>query len=145
MYLVAVFLDMKRTRESKSINLIHHLYNQSLKGKSWNCSRSTYMQKRFDSYTNLYCQEGRAHSGCVNALDFSSDGLLLASGGDDKRVLIWNMSQVLFHQTNRTPTVLNATHLSNIFSIKFDNHNRRIISAGKTKKQLHENICFFFI
>lgn len=53
-------------------------------------------------------------------------------GGDDKRVLIWNMSEVLFNETNRLPTVVNATHLSNIFSIKFDNHNRRIISAGES-------------
>lgn len=41
------------------------------------------------------------------------------------------MSEVLFNETNRTPVILNATHLSNIFSIKFDNQNRRIISAGK--------------
>ena len=57
----------------------------------------------------------------------------LLAGGDDKRVLIWNMSETLFTQTHRSPVPLNATHLSNIFSIKFDNDNRRIISAGKRR------------
>jgi WD repeat-containing protein 22 len=119
------------TGRNKSFNLIHHLRDEALKTNHWNSTRSKYFQKRFDFSSTLYSQDGRSHSGCVNALDFSSDGLFLASGGDDKRVLIWNMSQTLFNQTNRTPVILNATHLSNIFSIKFDNQNRRIISAGK--------------
>jgi WD repeat-containing protein 22 len=117
-------------RQYKSFNLIHHLRDEALKS----IHRSKYFQNRFDCYSTLYCQDGKGHSGCVNALDFSSDGLLLASGGDDKRVLIWNMSQILFNETNQSPIILNATHLSNIFSIKFDNQNRRIISAGKSRK-----------
>ena len=119
------------TRQYKSMNLINYLRDESYKFNHWKSNRSNYFQTRFDRSPTLYSQDGRGHSGCVNALDFSSDGLLLASGGDDKRVLIWNMSEVLFNETNRVPTVLNATHLSNIFSIKFDNQNRRIISAGK--------------
>ena len=64
------------TRRDKSFNLIHHLRDEALKPKH----RAKYFQNRFDHYSTLYCQDGKSHSGCVNALDFSSDGLLLASG-----------------------------------------------------------------
>ena len=69
-------------------------------------------------------------------ISFEISIIISFPGGDDKRVLIWNMSEVLFDETNRLPTVVNATHLSNIFSIKFDNHNRRIISAGESSIEL---------
>lgn len=65
---------------SKSFNLIHYLNNERLKSNSWNSNRSNYFQSRFDSYSTLYNQDGKGHSGCVNALDFSSNGLFLASG-----------------------------------------------------------------
>jgi hypothetical protein len=64
----------------KSFNLIHHLRDERLKSNCWTSNRSKYFQKRFDSYSTLYYQDGKGHSGCVNALDFSSDGLFLASG-----------------------------------------------------------------
>ncbi|CAF4940840.1 unnamed protein product, partial [Rotaria socialis] len=115
-----------------SFNLIHHLRDEALKCNQWNFNRSKYLQHRFDLYATLNCQDGNGHSGCVNALDFSSDGIFLASGGDDKRVVLWNMTDTLFDASYRPPTTLTATHLSNIFSIKFDNQNRRIISAVKS-------------
>lgn len=64
----------------KSINLIHHLRDEAFQCNQWNCNRSKYLQHLFDLRTKLYCQDGHAHSGCVNALDFSSDGIFLASG-----------------------------------------------------------------
>jgi hypothetical protein len=68
------------TRQHKSFNLIHHLRDEALKYNSRNSTRSKYFQNRFDCYSTLYSQDGKGHSGCVNALDFSSDGLFLASG-----------------------------------------------------------------
>jgi hypothetical protein len=55
------------------------------------------------------------------------------------------MGETLFYETNRSPTILNATHLSNIFSIKFDNENKRIISAGKEKEFIVRRKCSIFI
>ncbi|CAF1210063.1 unnamed protein product [Adineta ricciae] len=127
-------------RHKRSMNVVHHLRNESLKCNHWQYNRSKYLQDRFDISSQLYCQNGKGHSGCVNALDFSSDGLFLATGGDDKRVLIWNMSETVFNETNRIPIVLSATHLSNIFSIKFDNQNKRIISAGNDEQILVHDI-----
>lgn len=65
---------------NKSINLIHYLRNEALKHDQWSSNRSKYLQHRFDSNKNLYCQDAKGHSGCVNALDFTSDGIFLASG-----------------------------------------------------------------
>src|SRR5699024_8007498 len=31
------------------------------------------------------------HYGCVNSFEFSPDGNYLVSGGDDRRVLLWNL------------------------------------------------------
>jgi len=68
------------TDRYKTFNLIHHLRNEALKCNQWNSSRSKYFQNRFDLSSKLNYQDGKGHSGCVNALDFSSDGLFLASG-----------------------------------------------------------------
>ncbi|CAF1986314.1 unnamed protein product [Rotaria magnacalcarata] len=127
-------------RRYKSFNLIHQLRDETFKCNRGNFNRSKYLQHRFDLYTTLNCQDGNGHSGCVNALDFSSDGIFLASGGDDKRVVLWNMTDTLFDASYRPPTTLTATHLSNIFSIKFDNQNRRIISAGNDEQILVHDI-----
>lgn len=43
------------------------------------------------------------------------------------------MAETLSGESNRIPITLKATHLSNIFSVKFDSQNRRVISAGKSK------------
>lgn len=68
-------------RQSKnSVNLIHHLRDETLNSNRWNSNRSKYFQTCFNSSTKLFSQDGKGHSGCVNALDFSSDGLFLASG-----------------------------------------------------------------
>ena len=119
------------TRRPPSLNLINQLHDEKLRSNRWQSNRSKYFQRRFDHASRLSSHDAKGHSGCVNALDFSSDGLLLASGGDDKRVLIWNMAETLFQEPSCAPTPLTATHLSNIFSVKFDNHNRRVISAGR--------------
>ena len=37
---------------------------------------------------NHICRDLVGHFGCVNAVEFSPDGMTLASGGDDKRLLV---------------------------------------------------------
>ena len=64
----------------KSRNLIDYLRHATLEPNLWNANRSMYLQHCFNSSKTLYYQDGNHHSGCVNALDFSSNGLLLASG-----------------------------------------------------------------
>ena len=43
----------------------------------------------------LVLQDLLAHYGCVNAVEFSEDGDLMVSGGDDKRVLCWQLDRAV--------------------------------------------------
>lgn len=52
-------------------------------------------------HTYYYCSKLRGHTSCVNAVNFSQKGgRWLASGGDDLRVLLWDM-----HETEITTPV----------------------------------------
>lgn len=53
------------------------------------------------------------HNGCVNSLNFSQDGRLLASGSDDLQVVIWNWA------TNTVALSFNSGHANNVFQTKF--------------------------
>lgn len=74
------------------------------------------------------------HYGCVNAVEFSNKGgELLISGGDDRRVLIWNLEKQLSSTLEKKPgpnACMKGEHNSNIFCLAFDCENRRIFSGG---------------
>ena len=57
----------------------------------------------------------KGHFGCVNAAVFSHDGTMIASGGDDTRVLLWNTDQLQLG-----PRSTFTGHASNIFCTAFD-------------------------
>ncbi|KAL9581901.1 MAG: hypothetical protein Q9212_003614 [Teloschistes hypoglaucus] len=63
------------------------------------------------------------HSGCVNALSWSSSGKLLASGSDDQHLNIHSYQP----ESSTAPFTLNTTvstgHTANIFSVKFMPHS----------------------
>ena len=65
----------------------------------------------------------KAHFGCVNALAFSHNGQFLASGGDDRRILVWNVGKTLSKSAKNQPQknydILHGTHESNIFCLDF--------------------------
>lgn len=65
------------------------------------------------------------HTGCINALDWSDDGLLLASGSDDRQICIWS-----YPNTNNVVSCA-TDHTQNIFGVKFlPEQNDRIVSVG---------------
>lgn len=53
------------------------------------------------------------HDGCVNGLNFSADGHLLASGSDDLNVVLWNWA------TGTVSRVFKSGHQHNVFQTKF--------------------------
>lgn len=86
-------------------------------------------------YSRLQCSGTlAAHTGCVNALDWSEDGSLLASGSDDRCVALWAWGRqerlLLRHDT---------LHTANIFSLKFlpTRIDRIVTAAGD-----HSVKCF---
>ncbi|PSN32328.1 hypothetical protein C0J52_17634 [Blattella germanica] len=88
------------------------------------------LRERLYSARNLYRKDLLAHYGCVNAIEFSNKGELLASGGDDRRVLIWNVEQAV-HGVNK-PAAMRAQHISNIFCLGFDSTNKPFCLASYT-------------
>ncbi|KAK2741005.1 hypothetical protein FQN55_008560 [Onygenales sp. PD_40] len=72
------------------------------------------------------------HTGCVNALSWSSSGKLLASGSDDQHLNIYSYQP----ESSNSPFFLNTTiqtgHSANIFSVKFMPHSndRTLVSCA---------------
>ncbi|XP_068146811.1 WD and tetratricopeptide repeats protein 1 [Drosophila tropicalis] len=72
------------------------------------------------------------HEGCVNCLEFTTDGLWLASGSDDYKVLIWDPFR------RRRVFTLNTKHLGNMFSVKFlPKHNNNIVATCAADKFIY--------
>lgn len=84
------------------------------------------------------------HEGCVNCLEWTTDGLLLASGSDDYKVIIWDP-----FRKRRIHTIY-TNHVGNIFSVKFmPRHNNSIVATCGADKFIyvydvnHENETLF--
>ncbi|XP_043656255.1 DDB1- and CUL4-associated factor 5 [Drosophila teissieri] len=90
---------------------------------------SAIFRERLSAAQNLYQRNLTGHYGCVNALEFSSGGQFLASGGDDKRVLLWNIDREVVSKFGK-PRSMNEKHASNIFCLGFDTQNSYIFSGG---------------
>jgi WD and tetratricopeptide repeats protein 1 len=57
----------------------------------------------------------RGHEGCVNCIEFTSNGNTLASASDDLCVFLWDVNS----PTGKQRTSFQTPHRGNIFSIKF--------------------------
>lgn len=66
------------------------------------------------------------HTGCVNCLEWSEDGQILASGSDDYHIVIWDPFRHKVVKDLMTP------HRGNIFSVKFmpKTDSQKIVSAA---------------
>ncbi|KAA0178166.1 hypothetical protein FNF27_00023 [Cafeteria roenbergensis] len=81
---------------------------------------------RFD-----FARQVAAHSGCVNATAFSRDGRLLASSGDDGRVLVHHVADLL--SGTGEPSVAmrgSLSHCANVFHAEFDPAGERILTGA---------------
>ncbi|XP_039288976.1 WD and tetratricopeptide repeats protein 1-like isoform X2 [Nilaparvata lugens] len=112
-------------------NILRHLrereindsINRSLRRK-WHVS---------DSLINRLGHEKdlEGHEGCVNCLEWNSEGQILASASDDFQVILWNPFTYKKLQTIETG------HHGNIFSVKFLPYsNDRILVTGAGDCQL---------
>nr|XP_032830064.1 DDB1- and CUL4-associated factor 5 [Petromyzon marinus] len=81
----------------------------------------------------LFHRELRGHFGCVNAVEFSCGaGSWLVSGGDDRRVLLWDVERAVHGMGQPVP--MTGEHHSNIFCLAFTSDNKRIFSAGNDEQ-----------
>lgn len=64
------------------------------------------------------------HSGCVNCLEWSANGRLLASSSDDYHVMLWDPFRKKKVLDFLTP------HHGNVFSVKFMPGNEALVATG---------------
>ncbi len=112
-----------------------------LKRREWGPtpSRRLILDQFKTKKSNLHSCELRAHFGCVNALCFAkntSHGVFLASGGDDRRILVWNMSKAVdgICKASKSSAIMDAKHESNVFCLDFDCESRKVVSGGNDEK-----------
>uniref|UniRef100_F1KY40 DDB1-and CUL4-associated factor 5 n=1 Tax=Ascaris suum TaxID=6253 RepID=F1KY40_ASCSU len=92
------------------------------------------------SDTPIYQKDVKGHFGCVNAIEASLDENYLASGGDDRRVLMWSVASVQADEQPKPIAIMRQTHYSNIFSVAFSNKCERLYSAGNDTSLLVHDI-----
>ncbi|XP_034174647.2 DDB1- and CUL4-associated factor 5 isoform X1 [Osmia lignaria lignaria] len=107
-------------------NPLSYLIARQIDDKVNHCKRL--VNARFKNSENLFKKDLLSHYGCVNAIEFSNQGDLLVSGGDDRRVLLWKVEQAI--QDVGKPVVMKAQHISNIFCLGYDSSKTKIFSAG---------------
>nr|XP_046223518.1 DDB1- and CUL4-associated factor 5-like isoform X2 [Oncorhynchus gorbuscha] len=102
--------------------------------------KEEFQRLRLAGCTSLYKKDMLGHFGCVNAIEFSNNGgEYLVSGGDDRRVLLWDMERVL-HARSAKPLILKGEHLSNIFCLAFDSTNKRVFSGGNDEQVILHDV-----
>uniref|UniRef100_A0A915J844 Uncharacterized protein n=1 Tax=Romanomermis culicivorax TaxID=13658 RepID=A0A915J844_ROMCU len=80
---------------------------------------------------SLYHKTIQGHYGCVNALEFSyGNEEFLASGSDDRRVLVWRSADLVLGSTSPKNFKMKSEHNSNIFCLAFTIDNGTLLSAG---------------
>ncbi|KAF9061447.1 WD40-repeat-containing domain protein [Rhodocollybia butyracea] len=105
-----------------------------LSTNGFNIANTSRMSSMFE-HGLPYSTKMRAHSSCINALAFSSQGgRFLASGGDDLQIHIWD-----FHQEEATAEPCHTFRgpRNNIFCLEFSSHNQYLF-AGGTDNIVHQ-------
>ncbi|KAH3853970.1 hypothetical protein DPMN_096508 [Dreissena polymorpha] len=101
---------------------------------------SAFLTKKYADLSKLKTKDLTGHFGCVNAIEFSNGlGEYIASGGDDRRVLVWNVEKAL--SDIGQPRAMKGQHHSNIFCIGFDITNSTLFSGGNDEQVIVHDIA----
>ncbi|XP_046399120.1 WD and tetratricopeptide repeats protein 1-like [Ischnura elegans] len=113
-------LPLLRTREIKE-------------NVSYSFKQSMHVTEDFINRLGLE-KELEGHSGCVNCLEWSESGTVLASASDDVLVILWDPFRYKKIHT------ISTGHLGNIFSVKFlpSNENTLVTGAGDHRIRVHD-------
>ncbi|CAH8585123.1 unnamed protein product [Schistosoma turkestanicum] len=73
----------------------------------------------------------QGHHGCVNCLEWNESGSYLASGSDDRCLIIWDPFE------RKSLLTMNTGHVANIFSVKFlSSLNENLIATGAADNKI---------
>ncbi|XP_033639278.1 DDB1- and CUL4-associated factor 5-like [Asterias rubens] len=120
-----------------SLSLTGFINERAVTGNPLLCNRL--FRDRVCKAKSLYNRNLVGHFGCVNAIEFSNKGgQFLASGGDDRRILLWNIQEAL--SLDSRFEVMKGEHHSNVFSLAFDSQNTKLYSGGNDDQVLVHDI-----
>ncbi len=72
----------------------------------------------------------RGHQDAVLCVAFSPDGRLLASGGADKTIKVWNVADGAVVAEMANPAFKGAAHTGWVYALRFADAGKKVISAG---------------
>ncbi|KAK5123260.1 hypothetical protein LTR85_002690 [Meristemomyces frigidus] len=115
-------------RDLLATKLLTREYAPSTPSRSY---RSLYSDRSLIADLDIV-NELDGHSGCVNALSWSTSGKLLASGSDDQHLNIHTYQPASTTNQFQLTTTVATGHTANIFSVKFMPHHndRTVITAA---------------
>ncbi|XP_044263338.1 DDB1- and CUL4-associated factor 5 isoform X2 [Tribolium madens] len=124
------------------LNPLRHIVERQYKDNVF--IKNKIFKERLAKARNLYRKDLLAHYGCVNAIEFSAEGDLLVSGGDDRRVLLWSIPPAMYGKGS--PVEMETNHNSNIFCLAFNSGNTKIFSGGNDDQVfIHDAITGNFV
>ncbi|KAF7266740.1 hypothetical protein GWI33_019961 [Rhynchophorus ferrugineus] len=118
------------------LNPLRYIVDRQYKGGC--VIKSRIFKERLAHARNFFRKDLCSHYGCVNAIEFSAEGELLVSGGDDRRVLLWSLPKAIYGEG--APLSMKKTHNSNIFCVAFDSNNKKIFSGGNDDQVIIHDI-----
>lgn len=108
---------MKKEKPKHTWYMVPELVNRQVGYSTSKSNPSLFQQRCYGSLRNVQKLELmyklEDHDGCVNSLNFSPDGTLLASGSDDLKVVIWDW------RIGKSITKVETRHRRNVFQTKF--------------------------
>ncbi|XP_042242617.1 LOW QUALITY PROTEIN: WD and tetratricopeptide repeats protein 1-like [Homarus americanus] len=112
-------------KPTKRLSLLQLQRNREIEDVNWQgFSRQNQMTRSLVGRLGIV-QELEGHRGCVNCIEFNTEGSLLLSGSDDYDVMLWDV-----YRKKKIKT-LHTGHRGNIFSVKFvPQSGDRVIISG---------------
>jgi WD repeat-containing protein 22 len=112
------------------MNFIDRIFHRENSARHFNHNLFLDVSQKWNS---LHCRDLLAHYGAVDAIEFSDDGMFFVSGGQDRRVLLWNISEVFSNKKIPEPIVMAMEHENSLFCLAVSPDNDRIFSGGKER------------
>jgi WD40 repeat protein len=100
----------------------------SLRGQGPSLAAAALIRARMDEGTEKGHREG------VFTAAFSPDGKLLASGGSDRSIKLWNVANGTVVRELLNPNVKAAAHPGWVYSLRFTPTGSRLVSAGSAPR-----------